>query len=183
MTTRPPGHPERDPLTPEEREMAARLARLGPHDGPSAVLDARIIAAAHAAASDDAGAAPAPRRRGVRRALLLPAGWLTGVGLAASMALVLGVAWQLRPPPTVVPARGEAPLADGGFVPAQPVASARPRLIAPPAPPSEPSEAGPARRVVPEASETPVGATQSRTTDEADMAGSSTDRAADAAPA
>ncbi|MFQ6313917.1 hypothetical protein ACLMLE_28445, partial [Lysobacter capsici] len=38
-----------DPLSPEERELAQRLLRLGPSDGPSPALDARILAAAHAA--------------------------------------------------------------------------------------------------------------------------------------
>ena len=138
--TSTPRPPPREPLTPDEREMAARLARLGPHEGPSAALDARILAAAHAAT----GPGAAPRRRGVRRALALPAGWLTGAGLAASMALVLGVVWQLRPPQAVVAERGEAPVADGGFVPAQPVPSGRPRVLAPAAPPTESTETAPA---------------------------------------
>ncbi|OHE85284.1 MAG: hypothetical protein A2190_13030 [Lysobacterales bacterium RIFOXYA1_FULL_69_10] len=120
--------------------MAARLARLGPHEGPSAALDARILAAAHAAA----GPGAAPRHRGMRRVLALPAGWLTGAGLAASMALVLGVVWQLQPPRAVVAERGEAPVADGGFVPAQPVPSGRPRVLAPAAPPAESTEVAPA---------------------------------------
>ena len=37
----------RDPLTQEERALAARLARLGAPDGPPAALDARILGAAH----------------------------------------------------------------------------------------------------------------------------------------
>ncbi len=138
--TSTPRPPPREPLTPEEREMAARLARLGPHEGPSAALDARILAAAHAAT----GPGAAPRRRGVRRALALPAGWLTGAGLAASMALVLGAVWQLRPPQAVVAERGEAPVADGGFVPAQPVPSGRPRVLTPATPPTESTEMAPA---------------------------------------
>ncbi|MDQ3268964.1 MAG: hypothetical protein M3Q11_02005, partial [Pseudomonadota bacterium] len=37
-----------EPLTAEERAVAARLSRLGPHGEPSAALDARIVGAAHA---------------------------------------------------------------------------------------------------------------------------------------
>jgi len=49
MTTyrRPPASNE--PLTPDERAWAERLARIGPHDGPSMALDTRILAAARAA--------------------------------------------------------------------------------------------------------------------------------------
>lgn len=81
-----------EPLSPEERTLAERLARLGPHDGPSPALDARILAAAHQAA--------AARPRQARRTLwfgLTPA-LLTGAGTAAAAALVLALAWQLRPP-------------------------------------------------------------------------------------
>ena len=51
----------REPLDAEERALAARLPRLHGRDEPDAALDARILAAAHAAL------APAPiakRRRG-----------------------------------------------------------------------------------------------------------------------
>lgn len=164
---RPP-HP--DPLTPEEREMAARLARLGPHDGPSAALDARILAAAHAAT----GPGAAPRRRGMRRVLALPAGWLTGAGLAASMALVLGVVWQLQPPGAVVAERGEAPVADGGFVPAQPVPSGRPRVLAPAAPPVESTEMAPAAQRIAEPQ------VRKRAAPQRDVADARADRSTDA---
>src|SRR5690606_8160110 len=51
-----PMHPgDRDALTPEERALADRLARLGPQGEPSPALDARILAAAR-----EATAAPAP---------------------------------------------------------------------------------------------------------------------------
>ena len=40
-----------EPLTPEERELAQLTARLPPHGEPSPALDARILAAAHAAAA------------------------------------------------------------------------------------------------------------------------------------
>ena len=50
-----------EPLTPEERELAQLTSRLPPHGEPSAALDARILAAAHAAA------APQPVRAEVGR--------------------------------------------------------------------------------------------------------------------
>ena len=67
--------PDHEALSPEERALADRLARVGAHEGPSPALDAKILAAAHAAV-----AAP-PRRR--RRWLGLPAvpgGLITGAG-------------------------------------------------------------------------------------------------------
>lgn len=77
-------HDAHDPLSPEERELAERLLRLGPHDGPSPALDARILAAAQAAV------AQTPRRREKTR-------WPAWIGVAASLTLAIGVAWQLRP--------------------------------------------------------------------------------------
>lgn len=84
-------------LTPEEREFAARLARIGPHGEPSAALDARILAAAHAATAPRSTAVHSPRR------------WPVALGVAASLALALGVAWRVRPlPETRPPYRPEA---------------------------------------------------------------------------
>ena len=48
---------DREPLSPEERALADRLAREGGHASPSAVLDAAILGAAR-----DALASPAPAR-------------------------------------------------------------------------------------------------------------------------
>ncbi|WP_305037357.1 hypothetical protein [Lysobacter sp. CFH 32150] len=73
-----------EPLTPEERVLAQRLARLGPHGEPSPALDARILAAAHAATT--------PARKRTPR-------WPVAFGIAASLALAVGIAWQLRPLP------------------------------------------------------------------------------------
>ncbi|MBB1061156.1 hypothetical protein [Marilutibacter spongiae] len=87
------GHPN-EPLSAEERDLAARLARLGPHDGPSPELDATIMSAARQALTE------APRRHARRRWLGLSGGaggLVTGLGLAASLTLVLGVVWQMRP--------------------------------------------------------------------------------------
>src|SRR5688572_29811089 len=74
-----------EPLSPEERALGERLARLGPHGEPSSALDARILAAAHAAATT-----PAQARRPSRR-------WPVALGIAASLTLAVGIAWQLRP--------------------------------------------------------------------------------------
>src|SRR5690606_878038 len=104
------------PLTPAERELQRQLDAAG-GPGPSLGTEARILAAARAAASGpvDAGAGvdpgvadgnsagkagpPAPgcahpgngarSRRRTRR-------WIAPLGLAASMALAFGLAWQLR---------------------------------------------------------------------------------------
>jgi hypothetical protein len=78
-----------EPLTPEERALAQSLSRLGPHGGPSPDLDARILGAARAAvqsAPATGGHVPPSRRR-----------WPLGMGVAASVLLAAGIAWQLRP--------------------------------------------------------------------------------------
>ncbi|GGD39903.1 hypothetical protein [Pseudoxanthomonas indica] len=72
------------PLDAEEAALAEQLARLGPHGEPSPRLDARILAAAHDAVSEQAR----PRRR---------SRWPLGLGVAASALLAVGIAWQLRP--------------------------------------------------------------------------------------
>ncbi|MBT2747492.1 hypothetical protein J7J64_13790, partial [Lysobacter sp. ISL-42] len=74
-----------DPLSPEERDLADRLLRLGPNDGPSSALDAKILAAAHAAVAQT----PRARARKTR--------WPAWIGVAASLSLAVGIAWQLRP--------------------------------------------------------------------------------------
>ncbi|KGM54895.1 hypothetical protein N800_02215 [Lysobacter daejeonensis GH1-9] len=87
----------RDPLTPEERELASRLSRIGPHGEPPAALDARILSAAHAAL------ATAPRRH--RR-------WPAVLGVAATLALAVGISWQMRlRPEAELPALEEGPAA------------------------------------------------------------------------
>ncbi|MBU8976211.1 MULTISPECIES: hypothetical protein [unclassified Lysobacter] len=125
-----------EPLSPEERALADRLARLGPHDGPSAALDAKILAAAHAAV------APAPSRR--RRWLglaALPGGLITGAGMAAALVLVVGVVWQLRPSdPAPRPARSEGV----AYVSAEIIQRKQPVVAPPP-----PAEAAVARALEP----------------------------------
>ena len=104
-----------EPLTPEERELAQLTSRLPPHGEPSAALDARILAAAHAAA------APQPVRKRKPR-------WPVALGVAASVVFAVGIAWQLRPMQeqgallTEVPAAAEdseqaAPVANVAAVP------------------------------------------------------------------
>lgn len=73
-----------EPLDAEERALAAALPRLHGRAEPDAALDARILAAAHAAAQ----ARAAPKRRH----------WATPLALAASLCLAVGLAWQLRDP-------------------------------------------------------------------------------------
>ena len=114
-----------EPLSPEERELAQLTARLGPQGEPSPALDARVLAAAQAALRP-AHAAGSPRRK---------PRWPVALGLAASMVLAVGIAWQLRPlqsSPEIV--ASEAP------APAQPVADAQaPSAMA--AAPAAPDEA------------------------------------------
>lgn len=121
------------PLTPEERALAQQLARLGPHAEPSPALDAAVLAAAHAAA---------PARTTRRR-------WPFALGIAASLALAVGIAWQLRPLPEAA-VYDEAASADGGDLSvaapaagadaAAAPAAARDAVAAPP-PPEEPPAA------------------------------------------
>ena len=86
---------EREPLTPEERDIAQRLARLDSGAAPAPGLDARILAAAQAAAEAPAARPVAPARRRRPR-------WPVGMGIAASLVVAVGVAWQLRPQPDSV---------------------------------------------------------------------------------
>jgi len=96
---------EPEPLTPEERDLARRLARTGAPAEPSPALDARILAAARMAT----GAAPVVRRMPPRRRPRFA--WATGAGIAASLLLAVGIAWQLRPLPDADVQYSEAPAA------------------------------------------------------------------------
>jgi hypothetical protein len=122
-----------EPLTAEERQLAAQLAKLGPHGGPSPQLDARILSAARTAVQGRS--VPAARRPR----------WPLGLGVAASVLLAVGVAWQLRPLQEV-PVASEVPTeamsapaapeaADAAAVAASDSAAPAPsRVMAPPAP-------------------------------------------------
>lgn len=139
--------PDHEPLSPEERALADRLARLGPLDGPSSALDAKILAAAHAAV------APPSRRRRWLGLSALPGGLITGAGMAAALVVVVGVVWQLRPTdPAPRPAAGDG---DIGYVSAQIIERPKAVVAPPPPPPVEASVAKalnpPAQRRAPSA--------------------------------
>lgn len=122
----PPSDMKIEPLTAEERALAQRLARLGPNGEPSPALDARILGAAHDAVSKQVDV-----RRQRRR-------WPVAFGIAASLALAVGIAWQLRPLPQ--PAafyRSEAPVA--ASAPSAPERAAAAETMAKPA--SAPADA------------------------------------------
>ncbi len=96
------GRDDKMPLTAEERALAQRLARIGAAVEPAPPLDARILAAARKAASAPGRASP--QAGGHRR-------WPVGLGVAASLVLAVGVAWQLRPLPDAGIEYSEAPAA------------------------------------------------------------------------
>jgi hypothetical protein len=102
-----------DPLTPEERELADRLARIAPARLPSGDLDARILRAGRDAAAATRRHPPARRR------------WPAVVGLAATLALAIGAAWQLRPMAEAPVAMGEAPVATADSATGEAAAAAR----------------------------------------------------------
>ncbi|MDR6842212.1 hypothetical protein [Pseudoxanthomonas sacheonensis] len=107
-----------EPLTPEERELAQLTAQLGPQGEPSTALDARILAAAHAALDRKQ-----PSRRKPR--------WPVAMGLAASVIFAVGIAWQLRPlQQAPVLASAEAPM---------PAAAAEPEAVMADSAPGSPS--------------------------------------------
>ncbi|WP_396615233.1 hypothetical protein ACHZ97_12720 [Lysobacter soli] len=127
-----------EPLSPEERALAERLARLGPHDGPSPALDAKILAAAHAAA------VPKPIRRRWLGLTAIPGSLITGTGMAAALVLVIGTVWQLRPnDPAPRPPREEG---DGTYVSAE-IIRREQKVVAPPPPATD----APAPRKAPRA--------------------------------
>jgi len=85
-----------EPLDANERALADLLARDA-LPGPSPQLDARILAAARAAATPAIGLRrPRPR-------------WIAGMSIAATLVLAVGIAWRLRPLPPQRPAATEAP--------------------------------------------------------------------------
>lgn len=137
-----------EPLTPEERALAQSLSRLGPHGGPSPDLDAHILGAARAAVSSTpskGGQTPSARRR-----------WPLGMGVAASVLLAAGIAWQLRPTHEM-PIASEAPVdaghsagmmanepeaaADAAAAPAMEDVPASPIIATEAAPPPAPAKA------------------------------------------
>lgn len=120
-------------LSPEERALAQRLSQLDARAAPSAALDARILAAARGMALPAGQAEPAvanpgqPASQAARAAKAAPVAarqtqrrkprWQLPVGIAASLALAVGIAWQLRPQPEThleyhAPAVGPATTSD-----------------------------------------------------------------------
>ena len=147
------------PLDPEERALARLLADAG-DDGPPPEVDARILAAARAAQADRAQ--PATRAGATQPGLRRPQRrrWPLALGLAASVTLAVGVAWQLRLPPQPMPAATQgdtavAPAAGTAHVVPEtaaghdiaapaPQPDAAPRPATSPAPPTSPTPATPA---------------------------------------
>lgn len=103
-----------DPLSPEERDLAERLTRLGGPREPAPALDAAILAAARAAvAGDEANAAvppvapatspqadppqaPAsPNVTPFRPKRTVPR-WPLGLSVAATVVLAAGIGWKLQ---------------------------------------------------------------------------------------
>ena len=147
MSPRPLPPDSTEPLTTDERAWAERLAQIGPHGAPPPALDARILAAAHAAAARH------PRPRAPRRR------WPTLVGAAASLVIVVGLAWQLQPLLRTRPSLGEGPVAPAalprseGTLSADVLAAAEPvapsAVSSPPPPPSAASPAAVTRKTAP----------------------------------
>ncbi|MGO4263144.1 hypothetical protein [Lysobacter sp. TAB13] len=119
-----------DPLSPEERDLADRLLRLGPNDGPSSALDAKILAAAHAAVAQT----PRARARKTR--------WPAWIGVAASLSLAVGIAWQLRPMDKAAEAMREDQVAVAASASASDSSAAADAAAAAPAPANQDSIAG-----------------------------------------
>jgi resuscitation-promoting factor RpfA len=91
-----------EPFNAEERDLAQRLARLGGPREPAAALDATILAAARAAASENAAPVAAtaelpvePKVAPLRPRKPAPR-WPVGFGLAASVVLAAGIGWRLQ---------------------------------------------------------------------------------------
>jgi len=147
-----------DPLTQEERELARLLGRPGDAIAPSAQADEAIAAQARIPLADASSSrrnvarlpAPARARHGYRRGLV------SSLAVAASLVLVVGLAWQLRPTPP--PAAPPQVLATTATIPAQARKSAAPAAgttspapqsaaSAMPTPPAAPARAATAKAV------------------------------------
>lgn len=120
---------DHDPLTAEERELADALARTLSRRGPSPQVDAAILANARAALAR--GEAPRARRRRPR--------WPAAFGVAASLALAVGVAWQLRPGPDAdLPVVADGPASMAAATADTEGQRAQPKAAATPAPSTAP---------------------------------------------
>jgi hypothetical protein len=121
----------REPLDAEERALAARLPRPHGRDEPGAGIDARILAAAHAAAASPLPAAA--RRRH----------WGVPVGLAAALCLAVGLAWRVQLTPDARPVAASAEAQQAADAPATVTALPRDTVDVPQQPRPTP-EAAPA---------------------------------------
>lgn len=92
-----PGSPRL--LDAEERALAKALPRLHGRTAPGPDLDASILAAAEAAVRPAKSSQTPVRPR---------ASWIAPTALAASMVLAVGMAWQLRPLPSLEAAQPAA---------------------------------------------------------------------------
>ncbi|MBA3485695.1 MAG: hypothetical protein H0T88_00640 [Lysobacter sp.] len=139
-----------EPLTPEERAMAMRLTRIGPHGEPSPALDAHIIGAAHAATGSSRSATR----------------WPALIGLAATLALAVGITWQLKPvgEPTVDGTVQETASAPAAEVMTAPADMARQHAARDPQPPPAASHEATREQEAPKASVTPAPARSAGTT-------------------
>lgn len=104
-----------EPLTPEERALAALLRDTLAAE-PSASVDAAVLDAARAALAADTArgedaAAPARARATASGRVRRRPRWQPLVGIAASVVFAVGIAWQLQPTPAgrAVPGLPEAP--------------------------------------------------------------------------
>ena len=139
MTTHPDHH---ELLDAEERDLAARLGRVGPFDGPSPALDAKILAAAHAAA-----ATRTPSRPRRLAWLGVPPALVTGVGVAAAAVLALGLVWQMRPHYGETATQSEASAAgEEEVILVAPMGAAKAPPANPPPFPQPPEAAAPSER-------------------------------------
>ena len=126
-----------EPLTPEERELARLTGHLGPQGEPSTALDARILAAAHAALEQ--------RKQPVSR----KPRWPVAMGLAASVIFAVGIAWQLRPlQQSPMAASSEAPAAAAEQEAVADSAATRASMVAPPLPEANLAQTMPAEETV-----------------------------------
>lgn len=89
-------------LTPEERELAQRLAQIAPSGEPSPALDARILAAAHESGVSVSSTSTVPTAilsKSLSKHGRIRRRWPVALGVAASLVLALGVAWRTQPLP------------------------------------------------------------------------------------
>ena len=140
--TRPTDPTRGDALQPDERALARELQPAAPDGGPSAALDAAILASAReaAAARTRGGGTTAPRPAGghaARPRRRRHAAWLGGGALAATLVIAVGVSWQMQPrfaAPGIETTSAEAPVATAPVAsaarPDAPAAATGPRVDA-----------------------------------------------------